>query len=61
MAKAMAMLKGRDYVTPDDVQTVFCETVAHRLLLSAEAEARDVTAQQLLQDILHRTAAPRLR
>jgi len=61
MSKAMAMLKGRDYVTPDDVQTVFCETVAHRLLLSAEAEARDVTAQQLLQDILHRTAAPRLR
>lgn len=61
MAKAVATLKGRDYVTPDDVHTVFCETVAHRLLLSPEAEARDISAQKLLQDILHRTAAPRLR
>ena len=61
MAKAVATLKGRDYVTPDDVQTVFCETVSHRLLLSPEAEARDISAQKLLQDILRRTAAPRLR
>lgn len=61
MAKAVAMLKGRDYVTPDDVQTVFVDTIAHRLLLAPEAEARDVSAGQLLQDILQKTAAPRLR
>ena len=61
LAKAMAMLKGRDYVTPDDVQTVFVDAIAHRLLLAPEAEARRVTAAQLLQDILRKTPAPKLR
>ena len=40
MAKAVAMLKGRDYVTPEDVKTVFIDTISHRLLLAPEAEAR---------------------
>ena len=61
MAKTVAMLKGRDFVTPEDVQTVFPETIAHRLLLAAEADARDISAMELLDNILHRTAAPRLR
>ena len=61
MAKAVAMLKGRDYVTPEDVQTVFTDTISHRLLLAPEAEARDVSAAKLLQEILRRTPAPRLR
>jgi len=61
MAKAVAMLKGRDYVTPEDVQTVFIDTVSHRLLLAPEAEARDISAEQLLQGILRKTAAPKLR
>ena len=61
MAKAVALLKGRDYVTPDDVQTVFVDTVGHRLLLAPEAEARNIHAAKLLQEILHKTTAPRLR
>ncbi len=61
MAKAVAMLKGRDFVTPEDVQTVFVDTVSHRLLLAPEAEARDISAAQLLQSILRKTAAPKLR
>jgi len=61
MAKAVAMLKGRDYVTPEDVQTVFVDTVSHRLLLAPEAEAREITEGRLLQEILRKTAAPRLR
>jgi len=61
MAKAVAMLKGRDFVTPDDVQTVFVDTIAHRLLLAPEAEARQITENRLLQDILKKTPAPRLR
>ena len=55
MAKAVAMLKGRDYVTPEDVQTVFVDTISHRLLLAPEAEARDISEAKLLQEILHRT------
>lgn len=61
MAKAVAMLKGRDFVTPEDVKTVFVDTVSHRLLLAPEAEARDISAAKLLQEILRRTPAPRLR
>lgn len=61
MAKAVAMLKGRDYVTPEDVKTVFIDTISHRLLLAPEAEARDISAGKLLQEILRKTAAPRLR
>lgn len=61
MAKAVAMLKGRDYVTPEDIQTVFVDTVSHRLLLAPEAEAREISEPKLLQEILRRTPAPRLR
>ena len=61
MSKAVAMLKGRDYVTPEDVHTVFIDTVSHRLLLAPEADARDISAAKLLQDILRKTPAPRLR
>ena len=61
MAKAVAMLKGRDYVTPEDIQTVFVDTVSHRLLLAPEAEARDFSEARLLQEILRRVPAPRLR
>lgn len=61
MAKAVAMLKGRDYVTPEDIQTVFIDTVSHRLLLAPEAEARDFSEATLLQELLRRVPAPRLR
>ena len=60
MSKSVAMLKGRDYVTPEDVHTVFVDTVSHRLLLAPEADARDISAAKLLQDILGKTPAPRL-
>ncbi|MFR0733165.1 MAG: AAA family ATPase [Oscillospiraceae bacterium] len=49
MAKSIAFLNGRDYVIPSDIQTVFCETVAHRLLLEPSAEARGRTARDILR------------
>ena len=58
MAKAIAQLQGRDYVTPADVQSVFVQTVAHRLILTSAAEARDLTAEQVLRDILSTVKAP---
>ena len=60
MAKAIARLRGRDYVTPKDVQEVLLPTVAHRLILSAKANAQELTAQQVLGKILRSVAAPRL-
>ena len=61
MAKAVAQLRGRDYVVPKDVQEVFLPTVAHRLLLSPKAEGQNISAQRALQEILSRVPAPRLR
>ena len=61
MAKAIAQLRGRDYVIPKDVQEVFVTTVAHRLLMSPKAEALGKTAGQTLQAILDKVPAPRLR
>ena len=58
MAKAAAYLNGRDYVIPDDVQTVFAGTVAHRLLLSADAQAQGVREEQLLTALLSQIPAP---
>lgn len=61
MAKAVACLRGRDFVTPGDVKEVFTHTLAHRLLLSPKAEAQGKQAQTVLQEILTSTPAPKLR
>jgi MoxR-like ATPase len=61
MAKAVARLRGRDYVVPGDVREVFIHTVAHRLILSPKAESRNKTAEQVLRQILDSTVAPKLR
>jgi MoxR-like ATPase len=61
MAKAVACLRGRDYVIPQDVQEVFQHTVAHRLLLTAKAESMGVTAQQVLTQVLEKVPVPKLR
>ncbi len=61
MSRAVALLRRRDFVTPEDVQQVFVETISHRLLLTPEAEARGATAEQLLKALLRETASPRLR
>ena len=60
MAKAVAYIQGRDYVVPKDVQNVLVQTLSHRLLLAPEADARTITAEQLLDEILAHTSAPRL-
>ena len=61
MAKAVAQLRGRDYVIPKDVQEVLLPTLAHRLILSPGAQGQNIPAQQVLQEILNRVPAPRLR
>ena len=61
MAKAVAQLRGRDYVVPKDIQEVFLKAVAHRLLLTTHAENSGMTAQEILKAVLEQTPAPALR
>ena len=61
MAKAVARLRGRDYVIPSDVREVFTHTISHRLILSPKAEAQGLTPEQILRGILDRVPAPKLR
>ncbi len=60
MAKAVAYVQGRDYVTPKDIQAVFLPTVSHRLLLAPEAQTRGVDAGAALEEILKRVHAPKI-
>ena len=51
-------MNGRDYVLPEDVQTVFAGTVAHRLLLSADAQSMGLSETKILSDLLSQIPAP---
>ncbi len=51
-ARAHAWLRGRDFVSPDDVQAVAADVLRHRLLLSFEAEANGVTPNTVIDELL---------
>ncbi len=53
-ARANAWLKGRDYVTPEDVQAVAFDTLRHRILMSFEAEADGVSADSVISELIQR-------
>jgi MoxR-like ATPase len=57
-SRAHAWLNGRDFVTPEDVQTVAHDALRHRLLLSFEAEAAGRVADDLVDIILERVGVP---
>ena len=61
LAKAVAQLRGRDYVVPGDVREVFLHAVPHRLVLSQRAEAQNKPPEQILREILENTPMPKLR
>ena len=58
MAKANAVLQGRQYVIPEDVADVFICTVAHRLLLTAAARARKIQTESIAEEALRNVTAP---
>ena len=60
VSKAVAQLRGRDYVLPRDVQEVFLRTVAHRILLRSQTEAPDSEAEQVLETILSNVPVPKV-
>ena len=60
MAKAIARLRGRDYVVPKDVQECFVTTLTHRLQPSVEADGQGMDVPQILKSILSQVATPKL-
>lgn len=58
MCKAMAYLKGREYVLPDDIAGIFTDCVAHRLILSKKARISGITEEQVCQNILETVKKP---
>ena len=52
MAKAAALMDGRDYAIPQDVKSVFIDVCAHRLILTARARIRKETEEKVLQGIM---------
>jgi len=57
-ARAQAFLNGRDFVSPEDVQSVLLDVLRHRLLLSYEAEADNIDADFVLSRIMSLVALP---
>lgn len=57
-ARAHAFLAGRDYVTPQDVKNVGYDVLRHRLTITYEAEAEEITSEQLLERIFNTLKVP---
>ncbi|MEO7254741.1 MAG: MoxR family ATPase [Casimicrobium sp.] len=57
-ARALAWLGGRDYVSPEDVQAIAPDALRHRLLLDYTAQARGITAQNCIDELLRLVPAP---
>ena len=51
-SRALAWMEGRDFVTPDDIRAIAHDVLRHRLILSFEAEAAGITANQVIDKLL---------
>jgi len=58
-AKALAAIRGKAYVTPDDVKTIAPPVLRHRLILRPEAEIEGFTADRIVEDLLAQVPVPR--
>jgi len=58
-SRALAVLRGRDFVTPDDVKALAVPTLRHRLVLAPGAEIEGLTAEGEVRRVLEEVAAPR--
>jgi len=57
-ARAYAWLNDRDFVTPEDIQTIAPDVLRHRIILSYEAEAEGVTTDRCVEELVKRIAVP---
>ena len=59
MAKAMAVFHGRDYVTPEDIRSVFFDVLGHRVKLSTKARAEGKNGKDALMELFAEIKVPR--
>jgi MoxR-like ATPase len=57
-ARAYAWLHDRNFVTPEDIQTIAPDVLRHRIILSFEAEAEGVTPDRCIEELIKRIAVP---
>ncbi len=57
-AKAMAFIKRRGYVIPEDVRAICLDVLRHRVAVTYEAEAEDITSENIIQEILNKVVVP---
>ncbi len=57
-ARARAVLEGRSFVAPDDVRAVVYPVLTHRLVLTGEAQVRDIEKRAVVEDVLDRVPVP---
>ena len=58
MAKASALMNGRDYVTEEDIRDVFCDVCAHRIILTQKTRAAGTSARDALTQIMNSVKSP---
>ena len=57
-AKARAFLQARGYATPEDVKAIAADVMRHRLILTYEAEAQNLTTDAVIGQILGKVPVP---
>ncbi len=57
-ARAMAFIKRRGYVIPEDVRSIAADVLRHRIAVTYEAEAEEITSEKIIQDILNSVEVP---
>jgi MoxR-like ATPase len=58
-SRALAVLRGRDFVTPDDVKALAVATLRHRVVLAPGAEIEGLSADAVVRQVLEQVPAPR--
>lgn len=58
-SKALAALRGRDFVTPDDIQELAAAVLRHRILLSPEREMEGLSPDDIIKQLLQKVEVPR--
>jgi MoxR-like ATPase len=58
-SKALAAIRGRDFVVPDDIVEIATPVLRHRIILAPEKEMEGITADELIRQFIQKVEVPR--